>query len=441
MFSNRNLNNMIIPLFFEQLLIMLVGIIDTFVISYAGEAAVSGVSLINSFNTVFIYLFTALSSGGAVVISQYLGKRKSEDARRSSGQLFMFSTVFSIAMMTVILVFKDTVLNILFGRVEADVMEAASTYLRISAYSYPALAIYNVGVSMYRSIGKTSITLYVSLISNIINTAGNIIGVFILHAGVEGVAWPSLLARMFSALAITVLLFRKKEEIYYEKQHIFSIDTSLLKRILKIAVPNGLENGIFQLVKVLLGSVVAMFGTYQIAANGISQSIWSMAALMGVTMNSVFITVIGQCMGNGDITQTKLYFRKLMKMTLVMSTIWNIFIFMCTPFILHFYAISDITKELILKLVLIHNIFNAFAYPLAFGLSSGLRAAGDVRFTSTVSVLSTIFGRLLFSFIFGIWMNLGVIGIAMAMCLDWLIRAVIFVLRYRSDKWTMFKVI
>lgn len=441
MFSNQDLKNMIIPLFFEQLLVMLVGIIDTFVISYAGEAAVSGVSLVNSFNTVFIYLFTALASGGAVVISQYLGSKNSEEARRSSGQLLMFSTVFSLIMMVLTLVFKDFILHLLFGKAEADVMMAAQEYLRISAYSYPALAIYNVGVSMYRSMGKTSTTLYISLISNVINTVGNLIGVFVLHAGVAGVAWPSLIARLFSAVAITVLLFGKKDEVYYEKKHILALDTPLLKRILGIAVPNGLENGIFQLVKVALGSVVAMFGTYQIAANGTAQSIWSMAALMGVTMNSVFITVIGQCMGSGDVNEAKKYVVKLMKLTLVLSITWNTLIFVCTPFILHFYALSDITKDLTVKLVLIHNVFNAFAYPFAFCLSSGLRAAGDVKFTAAVSIFSTLFGRLLFSFVFGVWMNLGVIGIAMAMCLDWLIRAVIFAIRYRSGKWTSFKVI
>lgn len=441
MFSNQDLKNMIIPLFFEQLLVMLVGIIDTFVISYAGEAAVSGVSLVNSFNTVFIYLFTALASGGAVVISQYLGNKNVEGARKSSGQLLMFSALFSIVMMVLTLVLKDQILNLLFGKVEADVMTAAQTYLKISAYSYPFLAVYNVGVSMYRSMGKTSTTLYISLISNVINTIGNLIGVFVLHAGVAGVAWPSLIARLFSAVAITLLLFRKKDEVYYEKKHILALDTPLLKRILGIAIPNGLENGIFQLVKVALGSVVAMFGTYQIAANGTAQSIWSMAALMGVTMNSVFITVIGQCMGSGNIDEAKKYFNKLMKLTLVLSIVWNALIFVCTPVILHFFALSDITKQLVLKLVLIHNVFNAVAYPFAFCLSSGLRAAGDVKYTAAVSIFSTLFGRLLFSFIFGVWMNLGVIGIAMAMCLDWVIRAVIFAIRYRTDKWTSFKVI
>lgn len=283
-FTNKDLKNMIIPLFFEQLLVMLVGIIDTFIVSFVGESAVSGVSLVNSFNTIFIYLFTALASGGAVVISQYIGRKEQEATNRASGQLLMFSIVFSFILMILVLIFNESLLRLLFGRVENSVMQACITYLRISAYSYPALAIYNAGAALYRSMAKTSTTMYISIASNIINCIGNCIGVFVLHAGVAGVAYPSLIARVFSAVVITFLCFNKTLTTYYEKKHIFVFDAKMLKRVLNIAVPNGIEQGIFQLVKVALSSVVALFGTYQIAANGVAQSIWSLAALVGVTM-------------------------------------------------------------------------------------------------------------------------------------------------------------
>ena len=276
-FTNKDLKNMIIPLFFEQLLVMLVGIIDTFIVSFVGESAVSGVSLVNSFNTIFIYLFTALASGGAVVISQYIGRKENDDTNRASGQLLMFSIIFSFVLMILVLIFNESLLRLLFGRVENSVMQACITYLRISAYSYPALAIYNAGAALYRSMAKTSTTMYISIASNIINCIGNCIGVFVLHAGVAGVAYPSLIARVFSAVVITFLCFNKTLTTYYEKKHIFVFDAKMLKRVLNIAVPNGIEQGIFQLVKVALSSVVALFGTYQIAANGVAQSIWSLA--------------------------------------------------------------------------------------------------------------------------------------------------------------------
>lgn len=441
LFSNKDLKNMIVPLFLEQLLVMLVGMADTLVVSYAGEAAVSGVSLVNQFNTIFIYLFTALASGGAVVISQYIGRKEVAVAGESASQLLLFSAIFSAGVSVLVLIGNEEILRLMFGKVENDVMQACMTYLRISAYSYPALAIYNAGAALLRSMGKTSVTMYLSVASNIINVIGNLIGVFVLHAGVAGVAWPSLIARTFSAVVITVLCFHKKNDVFYTRKWIAQWNGELMRHILKIAIPNGLENGVFQLAKVALSSIVALFGTYQIAANGVAQSIWSLAALAGVAMGPVFITVIGQCMGNRDVQAAETYFKKLTKLTLLLSSAWNFLIFFLTPLFLKFYALEPDTKRLVILLVLIHNLFNAIAYPFSGALSNGLRAAGDVKFTMYVSVLSTIAVRLLLSWLLGVVLQMGVIGIAVAMVCDWILRAVIFFWRQKSGKWKGFQVI
>lgn len=441
MFSNRDLKNLIVPLFLEQLLMALVGIADVFVVGFVGEAAVSGVSLVNSFNTIFINLFTALAAGGAVVISQYIGKQDDKLAGESASQLLTASILFSVLISVVVLLTNTSLMRLMFGRVEDDVMSACVTYLQISAYSYPALAIYNAGAALYRSFGKTSTTMYISIIANIINVIGNCIGVFELHAGVAGVAWPSLISRTFSAIVITVLCFSHKNPVQYLKAWILRLDGSLQKTILRIAVPNGLESGIFQLVKVALSSVVALFGTYQIAANGVAQSIWSMASLVCVTMGPVFITVIGQCMGAGDIEQAELYFKKLTKITLVFAIIWNGLIFAVTPVLMSFYALEEETKRLTILLVLTHNIFSAVAFPFADPLGKGLRATGDVKFTTAISLFTTIGVRLVFSILFGIVLDMGVMGIAYAMCLDWVIRGIIFWCRFKRGKWKQCKVI
>ena len=214
-----------------------------------------------------------------------------------------------------------------------------------------------------------------------------------------------------------------------------------MRHILKIAIPNGLENGVFQLVKVALSSIVALFGTYQIAANGVAQSIWSLAALAGVAMGPVFITVIGQCMGNRDTQAAEVYFKKLTKITLLLSSAWNLLIFLLTPLFMSFYALEPDTKQLVIQLVLIHNLFNAIAYPFSGALSNGLRAAGDVKFTMYVSIISTIAVRLLLSWLLGVVLQMGVIGIAIAMVSDWVVRAVIFFWRQKSGKWKNFQVV
>ena len=441
MFSNDDLKRLIIPLFLEQLLVALVGISDVFMVGFAGETAVSGVSLVNAFNTIFINLFTALASGGAVVISQYIGRKDNKNGGKSASQLLLASILFSVCVSVVILIFNTQILKLMFGRVESGVMEACITYLKISAYSYPALAIYNAGAGLYRSLGKTSTTMYISIMANIINVVGNFIGVFLFNLGVAGVAWPSLISRTFSAIVITVLCFCGTNSVRYDKKWIFRLDTGLQKKILNIAVPNGVESGIFQLVKVALSSVVALFGTYQIAANGVAQSIWSMASLVSVAMGPAFITVIGQCMGAGKIKEAEFYFKKLTGIAVKFAIVWNVFVFACTPILLHFSSLETETKNLTIVLVLVHNIFSAIAFPFADPLGKGLRATGDIKFTTAISLFTTIGVRLVFSILFAIVMNLGVIGIAFAMCLDWSVRGIIFWVRFKGNKWKEFRVI
>lgn len=441
MFSNKDLRNLIIPLFIEQFLLMFVGIADTFVVSFSSEADVSGVSLVTSFNTVLIFLFTALSSGGAVIISQYIGSKKDDSASRSAGQLLMISTVISIAMTVPIILFRMPLLGLLFGKIEADVMSACEIYLLITTLSLPALAIYDAGAALCRSIGRTNVTMYISIVANIINVAGNCIGVFVLHLGAAGVAYPSLISRILSAVAVTAFCFRRNNPVRYNMANVFSWDGTLLKKIMGIALPNGVENGVHQLVKVALSSMIALFGTYQIAANGVAQSIWSLASIMGLAMSPVYTTVIGQCMGAKDIDSANLYFKKLNKITFVLSILWNILIFAITPLIVQYSAISPEAKSLVIWLVLINNIFNGLAYPFAGSLGNGLRAAGDVKFTMIVSITLTIAARLLFSALFGLWLNWGVIGVAIGMSIDLVFRGAVFIWRYKSQKWTKFQVV
>jgi len=441
LFTRKDLENLIFPLLIEQFLLVLVGIVDTFVVSYAGEAAVSGVSLVNSFNTVFIYIFTAVASGGAVVISQYIGSKSADKAGESASQLLTVSIIGSAAVTVLVLVFSKPLLLFLFGKVDSDVMEACMTYLIISAWSYPALAVYDAGAALYRSFGKTSTTMYISAAANVINIVGDCIGVFVLKAGVAGVAYPSLIARVFSAVVVTVCCFSAKNPVVYKWKWIKEWNGDLQHRIFGIAVPNGIDNGVHQLVKVALSSLVALFGTYQIAANGVAQSIWSLAALMGLAMGPAFTTVIGQCMGSGDIGAAHYYFHRLMKATLLLSIAWNVLIFALTPLFLKFYAISAATKHLVLLLVLVNNAFNAVTFPYAGPLGNGLRAAGDVRYTMIVSVVLTVGVRLFLSIVFGLWLGMGVMGIAWGMGIDLTIRGLIFIRRYRSGKWEHFKVI
>ncbi|MFV0394443.1 MAG: MATE family efflux transporter [Coprobacillaceae bacterium] len=440
-FSNIDLKLLIVPLIIEQLLTLLVGIVDTLMVSYAGEAAVSGVSLVNQLNNVFIMIFAALASGGAVVASQYIGNKDKEKGVLAASQLVMITTVFSVVIMVLIIVFRTGLLSLLFGQVENDVMQASDTYLIISALSFPALAIYNSCAGLFRSMSKTKIIMYVSLIMNGINIIGNAIGIFVLHAGIEGVAYPSLISRMVAAIILLVLCFNKKYPIYIKIKDILTWSYAMIRRILYIAVPNSIESGLFQISKVALSSIVALFGTSQIAANGIAQSFWSVGALFCIAMGPAFITVIGQCMGSGDIEAADYYMRKLLKITYIGAIAWNIGFLVLIPFILKLYNLTNDTVQLIIILCIVHNIFNGLLCPVAFSFANGMRAAGDVKYSMYSSIFATVVCRVVLSIILAIWLDLGVIGIALAMIGDWLIKAILIALRYRNGKWKSFKII
>ena len=441
LFTNTMLKAMIVPLLIEQLLQMVVGIADTLMVSYAGEATVSGVSLDTMVYTIFIYLFTAIATGGAVIVSQYLGSGSKDGADQAAGQIYRLAGIVSLFCMALMLLLGRAVLSLLYPSVEPEVMAACRTYLWIVTLSFPANAVYNAGAALYRSMGRTRTTMYVSVAMNLLNVIGNAIGIFVLHAGAAGVAWPTTLSWYFAAIVMTILCMKTTLPVTLRPALALKTDRKMSRRITKIAVPNAVENTLFQLAKVVLGALIATFGTSQIAANGIGQTLWSLAACMCVSMNPVFITVIGQCMGAGDTEAADWYMRKLTRLSLVLAILWNALVLALVPAILPLYSISTETRRLVWIIVIIHNTFAALVQPFAMPLSSGLRAAGDVKFAMWSSIFATVVCRTLFSFIFGLWMGMGVIGIALALGVDWCIKGGLDIWRWKSGKWKQFNVI
>ncbi|MBO5514122.1 MAG: MATE family efflux transporter [Mogibacterium sp.] len=440
-FTDKRLAAMIIPLMIEHLLQMIVGIADTMMVSYAGEATVSGVSLDTMIYTIFIYLFTALGTGGAVVVSHYIGHGEKKNSDRAASQIYFIAGVISLIAMVFMLIVGRGLLGIMYPTVEPEVMQACRTYLWIVTLSFPANALYNAGAALYRSMGRTRTTMFVSLGMNILNVAGNAIGIFVLHAGAAGVAWPTTISWYFAAIVMTALCTRKQSEVTLTIGDALRPDRQMVSRISRIAAPNAVENTLFQLARVLLGTLTATFGTAHIAANGIGQTIWSLSASMCVVMVPITTTVIGQCMGAGDIEATEWYMKKIVRLSMLLSTFWNFFILALVPLILPLYSVSAETKHLLWIVVIIHNVFASFAQPFSHPLSAGIRATGDAKFTMWAAIFSTIVCRTLLSFILGLWMKLGVIGIAIAMGLDWCIKGSICVVRWKSGKWKSFKVI
>lgn len=440
-FSNRELMSLIFPIIIEQFLALLVGMADTLMVSYAGEEAVSGVSLVTQLNNIFILIFTALASGGAVVASQYIGRKDRKNGVTAASQLVMITTAVSMIMTILILIFSENILLLLFGKADAGVFDAGLVYLKISAYSFPFLAVYNGCAGLFRSMGKTKTLMNVSIAMNAINIAGNAIGIFVFHAGVKGVAYPSLVSRIFAAIVMIILSVNTKNPLYVSVKEIFLWNGRMVGRIFHIAVPNSVESGLFQISKVALSAILASFGTVQIAANGVAQSFWGMSALFCLAMGPGFITVIGQYMGAGDVEGADYYMRKLLRITIFGAAVWDIAFIFLTPQLLLLYSLSDETVHLVIILVIIHNVLNFILCPFSFSMSNGLRAAGDVKFTMYASIFATVICRVALSVLFGVVLQWGVVGLTLAMVCDWIIKALLVFMRYRSGKWKEFQVI
>ncbi len=440
-FSNSDLKALIIPIIIEQFLALLVGMMDTLMVSHVGETAVSGVSLVNQLNNVFIMVFSALASGGAVVASHYIGCEDKENGVLAASQLVMITLLISITCEIGILIFGKQVFTVLFGKVESEVLETGLTYLKISAWSFPFLAVYNGCAGLFRSMSKTKVLMNVSILMNLINVVGNAIGVFVLKAGVEGVAYPSLISRIFAAGVMLYLASNRKNMLYIKVKQIFMWRANMVVRIFNIAVPNGVENGLFQASKVALSSLIASFGTAQIAANGVAQSLWGISSLFCLAMGPAFITVIGRYMGAGDPDGADYYMKKLLKFTFLGAIIWNLSCLALTPLVLKLFSLSEETRHYVIIMVMIHNLLNGLICPVAFAMSNGMRASGDVKYTMLASIFSTVVCRVAFSVLFCVVFKMGVVGITIAMVCDWSIKAFLIMIRYRGGKWKEFTII
>ena len=441
MFSNKALKKLILPLIIEQILIMAVGVADTVMVSYAGEVAISGVGLVDMFNNLIITVLAAIDAGGAIIVSQYIGNKDRKNANKASSQLLTITIVIATVIMLGCLVFHRILLSTFFGAIEMNVMKAATTYFLISAISFPFLGVYNSAAALYRSMEKTRTTMYVSILMNIINVVGNYIGVFILHAGVARVAVPTLISRIVAAIIMFALSLNSSNLVYVKIKNVFAWNQEMISRILKIAVPNGIENGLFTLGRVLVTSIVALFGTSQIAANSVAGSIDQIAVVVVNAINLGIVVVVGQCIGANDYEQAKYYIKKLMKISYIVTGIIGSAVILLLPWILNLYSLSSEARNLTFILVIMHNIMATALHPTAFVLPNGLRAAGDVKFSMVVGIVSMILFRLGAAVLFGIIFNLGIIGVWIAMGSDWLCRSVCFVIRFIKGKWRQFKVI
>lgn len=434
-FSNADLRKLIIPLVIDQFLQAFVGLADSIMVASVGEAAVSGVSLIDTIMVLILNIFTALATGGAVIAGQFLGKKRGEMACKSTNQLISFTLKASLVVMVLCYFGRNFITHVVFGKIEADVMYNCNVYMFIVFASIPMTALYNAGAAIYRAMGNSSVAMKISLLMNAINLGGNALLIFGFHRGVEGVAIPTLISRTVACVIMMFLLNNQKQTLHLLHPFSFKTDWGLLKKILYIGIPNGLENSMFQLGKILVLSIVTSFGTASIAANAVSNNVATFAVLPGMSIGFAILTVSAQCVGAGDYEQVNYYTKKLIKTVYVSLVAVNILVVLAVPFIIQIYGLSTEASQYAHKILIYHSICAVTIWPLSFSLPNTLRAAADVTYTMILSIISMWVFRIGFSVVLGVYFHMGVFGVWVAMTIDWLFRAICFVIRYLKGKW------
>ena len=434
-FSNADLRKLIVPLIIDQFLQAFVGLADSIMVASVGEAAVSGVSLIDTIMVLILNIFTALATGGAVIAGQFLGKKRDEMACKSTNQLISFTLKASLIVMFLCYLGRNFITHVVFGKIEADVMYNCNVYMMIVFASIPMTALYNAGAAIYRAMGNSAVAMKISMLMNAINLGGNALLIFVFHRGVEGVAIPTLVSRTVACVIMMFLMNNQKHTLHLFHPFSFKTDWALLKKILYIGVPNGLENSMFQLGKILVLSIVTSFGTASIAANAVSNNVATFAILPGMSVGFAILTVGAQCVGAGDYEQVRYYTKKLMKIVYVSLFVANILVVLAVPYIIQIYGLSAEASQYAHKILIYHSICAVTIWPLSFSLPNTLRAAADVTYTMILSIISMWIFRIGFSVVLGVYCHMGVFGVWVAMTIDWLFRAVCFSMRYLRGKW------
>jgi len=441
MFSRRFLYTLIIPLIIEQVLMVSIGMADTVMIASAGESAVSAISLVDSITILIVQLFAAFATGGAVVASQYLGNRDNASANAAAKQLILLSLLVSIFLLILCMPFRRQIISFIFGSIETSVLEGGATYFIYILLSLPFLAAYNASAALFRSMGNSKISLWVSLVMNLVNVAGNAYFIFALHLGVIGAGLGTLLSRIIGSAIILALLTNPTNQISVRNYRHWSLRWDMIKRILHIGIPNGIEGSVFQIGKLLVQGFIAAFGTASIAANAIANSVASFVNIPGGAIGLASITVIGQAVGAKRPDQAVFYGKRLLFAAYIAMIIVAIPVFIFAPRIVLIFNLSVEATELASNVIRSAMIFSSILWPTAFSLPNFLRAAGDAKFTMVVSMVSMWASRVGMSYLLAIVFGWGIYGVWFGMYIDWIFRSICFITRFARGKWKTKRVI
>lgn len=440
-FSNRDLRKLLIPLMLEQLLNCFMGMIDTIMVSNVGSAAISAVSLVDSINVLVIQAFAALAAGGAIVCAHFIGSRDKKGSNLAARQVLLSVTIISVIITAFCFAFKTPLLKLIFGSVEKSVMAASETYFFYTALSFPFIALYDCGASIFRAQENTRCPMVISVISNVLNVAGNAWMIWGLHMGVAGAAIATLISRIFCAVTVLYFLRRPKQEIVVQDYLKIRPDFKMIKKILAIGIPSGVENGMFQFGKLAIQSTVATLGTVAIAAQAMTATLEALSGMAAAGVGIGLMTVVGQCIGAGRKDEAVYYIKKLSVIGEIVIVVCSIVVFAITKPVTILGGMEAQSAKMCFTMMLAVTIVKPLVWTASFIPAYGLRAAGDVKFSMFVSALSMWIFRVTLCVCLCRCFGFGPMAVWIGMFTDWTVRGIIFTWRFYSKKWLKHSVV
>lgn len=438
-FSNRALLALLLPLVIEQFLNSMMGTADTIMVSNVGSAAISAASLVDSLNILVIQVFSALAAGGTIICSQYLGNHNKKEANRAAVQLLMVVGVISTAIMAVCLIFNESLLRLIFGSVENSVMEAAKIYFFYTAISFPFIALFDGASSIFRAQENTRCPMIISVISNVLNIGGNAVLIWGFHMGIAGAAIATLLSRVFCAVVVLYFLHKPKNVIAIRQLN--RLDGKLIRRILSIGLPSGVENGMFQFGKLAIQSTVSTLGTVAIAAQAMTNILENLSGIAAIGIGIGLMTVVGQCMGGGLKEEAAYYIKKLTGVSEVVVILSSLLVFALVRPVTYFGGMEPESARLCIYMIGWITVVKPLVWTLSFIPAYGMRAAGDVRFSMVTSTVTMWLFRVTLCIVLCRFFGFGPMAVWIGMFTDWTVRGIVFTIRFFSGKWMEFHVI
>ena len=432
---------LIVPLIAEQFLAITIGMVDTMMVASVGEAAVGAVSIVDSISHLMVQLFASFATGGAVVASQYLGRKDQVSANESAKQLFILSLSVATLLLILCMPIRKNIISFIFGSIEADVLQNSTVYFSYILLSLPFLASYNACAALFRSMGNSKVSLIVSTLMNITNIVGNAYFIFTLKMGVAGAGLATLLSRMLAATIMIILISNKSNIIFIHKIWKFEWHWHKVKKILQIGIPTGIEGSIFHIGRLMVQSFIASFGTVALAANAISNSVASLANIPGRGINMASITIIGQSLGAKRPEMATFYGKRLLFMAYVSIALITIPLFILAPSVVQIFNLSAEATILASNIIRTAMVASTLIWPFSFTIPNFLRAAGDVKYTMVVSMFSMWVFRVGSSYVLSFYLGFGVYGVWFGMYIDWLCRGIFYIIRFSRGKWKTKKVI